>query len=85
MPELVRGTDLSPLARAEVLKVFVYRWTVENPNRERAWKGAKLHAPTMALVFDDEWLKDHAFWITKAGRLARNRQHAEPASLLLSL
>lgn len=28
---------------------------------------------------DADWLAKHAFYITRAGRLARNRRHCEPA------
>jgi hypothetical protein len=30
---------------------------------------------------DDQWLAAHAFYVTRAGRLARNRSHCEPAFL----
>ncbi len=38
--------------------------------------------PTMPLVTDAIWLREHAFWITKAGHHAQNRHYAEPASMV---
>ena len=35
--------------------------------------------PTVPLQSDAEWLKEHAFWFTKAGRLDSRKRHAEPA------
>lgn len=94
---LVKGADLSASTRAEVLAAFPYRWTSDNPNRVRAYgpcpgcdirkpyvntSSAAGHShPTIPLVTDAEWIAAHAFWVTKAGRLALNRKYAEPASL----
>lgn len=39
------------------------------------------HHPTVPLITDAEWLAQHAFYFTKAGRLAANRRFCEPAYL----
>jgi len=75
---LVRGDRLPAEARAEVLRAYIYRWTAENPDRERAWRGIK-GQPTLPLQSDAAWLAEHAFHVTDSGRLARNRHRAEPA------
>lgn len=69
---LTKGNALPAEARAEALRAFVYRPTAENgyPGRNPA----RLRIPAMS---DDEWLALHAFWVTKAGKLAA-RRHAEP-------
>ena len=78
---LIKGSNLSPAQRRMVLDAFVYRWTSENPQRERAWANATSR-PTVPLVSDDEWIAAHAFHFTTDGsRLMRNRQHAEPSFL----
>ena len=73
---LIKGENLTEKQKDEVLRAFIYRWTVENTQRESVYKG--LSKPTIPLQSDAEWLKTHAFWFVKDGiRLARNRQHAE--------
>lgn len=65
---LIKGENLTEKQKDEVLRAFIYRWTVENTYTK----------PTIPLQSDAEWLKTHAFWFVKDGiRLARNRQHAE--------
>jgi len=67
----VNGRDLGDRAKSEVLAAFIYRWTVDNKQREQAYRN--MPKPTMPLTTDDEWLASHWFWVTKDGRLARNR------------
>ncbi len=74
---LIRGDKLSAKVRQHVLAAFIYRWTVENPNREFVWR--KLAKPTMPLISDEQWLREHAFHVTKAGQLDDRVHHAEPA------
>lgn len=76
---LVKGNNLNPKTRAEVLRAFIYRWTTGNQRRAEAWKG--LDTPTIPLQSDEQWLAEHAFHVNKDGRLAANRHHAEPAFL----
>lgn len=95
--KLILGSQLSPQARAQVLNAFIYRWTTGNTQRARVYKCAKCDVrtpyqntisanghthPTMPLISDEQWLNEHAFWITKDGSLARNRNHAEPAFMV---
>ena len=77
---LTKGIDLSSQARAEVLNAFGYRWTVENEQRAREWyRAGGQKPPSMRLVTDEEWLADHAFYVTKSGRLAWNRHRVVPS------
>jgi hypothetical protein len=79
--KLTRGTELTRAQRAEVLRTYVHRWTIENhtPMLERLLYGPTFRGTPVATITDTEWIDTHAFWITKAGRLAANRRYAEPA------
>jgi len=93
--KLVRGDRLTPRQRREVLAGFIYRWTTENPQRVRAWGGCSKcdvrhpyvnskssdgHShPTIPLVSDDAWLRQHAFYVTAPGGLSQRHRHCEPA------
>jgi hypothetical protein len=82
MSKLVRGDQLPSNLRREVLSRYVYRWTSDNPQRDRAWTGIK-GAPTMPLISDEQWLRDHAFYVTDRGTLDKKRnKHANPAYLI---
>jgi hypothetical protein len=74
--KLITGDKLPQAARAEVLRAFIYRPTTENGYPKRNPRGARV-----AAVTDAEWLKTHAFYVTNAGKLAKNRNHAVPARL----
>lgn len=91
---LVRGTDLPPDLRREVLDTFLHRWTRDNPHRVQAWgtcplcdirepyvnpRSAEGHRhPTVPLISDAEWLATTGFWVTRAGRLSRKHRSCEP-------
>ncbi len=78
---LIQGKSLTQSQRRIVLAAFVYRWTRDNEQRERAWAGIK-GKPTVALQSDEEWLREHAFhFVNDGSRLMANRRHAEPAYL----
>ena len=80
MPTLIRGDRLLPATRAEVLSAFGYRWTVENRSRAVAWYGQVNCRPRgRAIETDAAWLKSHAFYVNKDGKLSARRTHAEPA------
>lgn len=90
---LVRGDRLPPQARRDVLASYGYRWTHENAKRigrcpacaqQAACGGAaevngtpwhEYHNP---LVSDEQWLRDHAFYVTRLGALSRRHRHCEP-------
>jgi len=75
---LIKGADLNYLQRQQVLAAYGYRWTKDNQQREHFWAGIE-GAPTIPLISDSQWLKEHAFHFTKDGsRLMVNRRHAEP-------
>jgi hypothetical protein len=79
MSNIVRGDKLPPKLQREVLAMYVYRWTVDNTQRERAWNGIA-GQPTIPLITDDQWLREHAFFVTKCGTLDKRRNHhAQPA------
>lgn len=80
MPKLIRGDQLSAAARREVLRVFIYRWTVDNKQRKQAYQNV-INPPTVPLETDEQWLRSHAFWCNVDGSLTRNRPHAEPSYL----
>ena len=74
---LIKGNKLNSQQRAEVLRAYVNRWTIENKDTMRNWRPECL--PTIAPVTDEEWLAEHAFHFLKDGsRLMMNRGYAEP-------
>jgi hypothetical protein len=81
MSKLVRGDRLPSDLRRQVLSRYVHRWTSDNRDRERVWRGVK-GAPTIPLQSDDQWLREHAFWVTSKGTLDARRKHAEPAFMI---
>ncbi len=76
---LVRGDQLTADQKRQVLNAFIYRWTKENEVRARQLFAKHGGPPRIAPVTDAQWIKDHAFHMTKAGHLQLNRRHAEPA------
>ena len=81
MSKLVRGDRLPSNLRREVLASYIYRWTSDNTSRDRAWRGIK-GAPTIPLVSDDQWLREHAFYVTDRGTLDKRKKHAEPVYMV---
>ena len=81
MSKLVRGDQLPSNLRRDVLASYIYRWTSDNPARERAWRGIK-GAPTIPLISDAQWLREHAFYVTDRGTLDKRKKNAEPAYLI---
>ncbi len=75
--KLITGDKLNAYTRAEVLRAYTYRLTIENGYPARNPCGA-----TVPPISDAQWLAEHAFWVTNSGRLALNRTHAEPAYIL---
>lgn len=68
---LIKGVDLNPQQRCQVLAAFVHRHTVEHPY--------PISRPGKPTQTDDQWLASLAFHFIKDGsRLAGNRRHAEP-------
>jgi hypothetical protein len=92
---LVRGDRLPHNLQLEVLRRFIYRWTKDNSDRARVYHcpvckvpggdpnggvPCRQYHPTMPLQTDAQWLKEHAFHVTKdMSRLMHNRRHAEPS------
>lgn len=62
--KLVKGKDLSDAQRQEVMRAFVHRgYSI----------GVGKHYAT-----DDAWIIDHAFYMTKSGRLSLRAVRCEP-------
>jgi hypothetical protein len=94
---LIRGDQLTPDMIRQVQDAFIYRWTSDNKRRGEVYhcdkcdvrnepyvntNSAEGHQhPTIPLQTDEQWLKEHAFSFTNAGRL-QPRRHAQPAYLV---
>lgn len=94
--KLLRGDQLTPEMIKQVQDAFIYRWTTDNKRRGEVYHCDKCDVqqnpyvnetsaeghqhPTIPLQTDDQWLKEHAFYFTNAGRL-QPRRHAVPAYL----
>ena len=47
--------------------------------RDESRMACRQHHPVIALQTDEEWLREHAFWVKKNGEMSVQRTHAEPA------
>jgi hypothetical protein len=77
---LIKGTNLTEKQIKLITSGFIYRWTIENTQRESAWKTVECQ-PTIPLQTDREWLNDHAFYFVKDwSRLSKKlgETHCEP-------
>ena len=82
MSKLVRGDQLPSDLRREILSKYPYRWTSDNSERERVWRNIE-GKPTIPLVSDAQWLREHAFYVTDRGTLDKRRnKHAGPAYMI---
>lgn len=81
--ELVKGEDLTPAQRAQVLEAYIYRWTNENEGVESRFPGGQ--GPTMDKQSDEDWIKEHAFRFTNDGRLMGSAQPVYLASRRLGI
>jgi hypothetical protein len=76
---LVAGEQLTARQSALVLAAFPYRWTHENPDRQRFWSAMKSGPPTIPPVSDVQRLREHAFhFVNNGSRLSCRHQHCEP-------
>ena len=90
---LVLGSRLPYQLQQEVLRRYIYRWTVDNLDRARVYRcpvcevpggdpsgdvACRQYHPTIPLITDAEWLATHSFEVTKDGRLSARQHHAEP-------
>jgi hypothetical protein len=94
--KLVRGDQLAPDEIKQVKDAFIYRWTSDNERRGDVYHCDKCDVqkdpyvnttsaeghqhPTIPLQTDEQWLREHAFYFTNAGKLLP-RRHAVPAYL----
>ncbi len=69
---LVRGDRLKPAARAVILSAYVHRNTREHPYATSGGDGQQT---------DAEWLRSHAFAVTKTGELDSRVKQCYPAYL----
>lgn len=75
---LIKGCELSEYTKRQVLNAYGYRWTNENYQRAVKWYD-NLGMPRIELQTDEQWLNDHAFYVTKRGDLDRRYRYCEPA------
>lgn len=61
--KLVKGEDLTPEQVEQVKAIFVYRYTVDNPRNNQP------AIATGATQTDEEWIKEHAFYVRNDGQL----------------
>lgn len=61
----INGSDLTPRQREQVLSAFIYRWTVDNFQRERCY--ANIPRPHNPLISDVQWLQFRRFHFIKDG------------------
>ena len=74
----IRGDHL----RAEVLRAYIYRNTVENANHPARLLWLSLFGKDDSVPTTDvEWLADHAFAVTVKGELDQRARSARPALL----
>lgn len=73
---LITGDKLLPKTRQQVLAAYLYRLTTENGYPKNNPCGA-----TVPAISDEEWLRTHAFYVTRNGRLDRRYNRCEPAFL----
>lgn len=71
--KLITGDKLPENLKREVLRTFTYRLTTENGYPQDNPCGAKV-----APISDEQWLAEHAFYVTNAGSLSRKHSHCEP-------
>lgn len=92
----IKGTDLSPAQRADVLKSFQYRWTIENVKAQIVGKrltsqSADAAPPEVQVApnriqpttSDETWLSRHAFYF-RGGRLEARRGYLRAEHVHLS-
>ena len=63
---LIKGIALTPRQKEIVRNAFIYRWTSDNKQREYAWANIK-GRPTIPLISDEQWIKEHAFYFKRNG------------------
>ena len=76
MAKLIKGENLTTEQKKEVKAAFINRFTSEH---RPAWANRSdcLSFPTHGT--DEEWIIDHAFYMTKGGKLDKNHRHCEPS------
>ena len=70
---LIRGDRLTHKQKEIVLCAFIYRWTADNGARETVWQGIQ-GKPTIELISDEQWIKEHAFYFHKSGERLSNKK-----------
>lgn len=75
---LIKGIDLNPKQKQQVLATFVHRCTYENGLTMQSWKLCKTNKQYM--LSDNDWLAEHAFYFIKDGsRLSAKHKQCEPS------
>jgi len=73
MSKLIKGENLTLNQIKQVKAAFVHRPTTENNYPKRNPYGIKIPA-----VSDEQWVKEHAFYIDANGSLASKPNYCEP-------
>lgn len=89
---LIRGDELRPDLQRQVLAMYVHRCTREHTAFHQAIGrsfvslvpgqiciGCGKPARELPTLTDAEWLRAHAFYVTRRGQLDARRSHCEPA------
>jgi len=74
--KLIKGNELPHNLKKEVLRKYTYRLTTENGYPEYNPCNGSVPAIT-----DEQWLSEHAFYITNNGKLSCHHLRCEPAYL----
>ena len=71
--KLIKGENLTVEQIKEVKRRFVHRLTFENGCPKRNTCKA-----TIPYIHDDQWIREHAFYVKSNGDLSNKPNHCEP-------
>ena len=71
--KLIKGNELPTKLQEQIKRSYTYRLTTENGYPARNPCNARVPAVT-----DEQWLAEHAFYVTNSGTLSRRHIHCEP-------
>lgn len=76
--KLVKGENLTPAQRSEVLRAFPYRTMNKTIYPVRSKMVDSMQYKTLCANLDPVWVNAHAFYIKNDGHLATRPNHCEP-------
>lgn len=71
--KLTKGNKLPSELQEQIKRNYIYRLTIENGYPEKNPCNAKVPA-----IGDEQWLAEHAFYVTNNGALSKKHTHCEP-------